>query len=134
MSAPRRSRLLPPGVHVPLEACGVLDELIGDRIWEAHARSAEAGEVLRDIRRAAEIHRLSLSASRQRLAAPGPEPRRLLSTEQAAERLGITARTVCRLIERGELPAAKLGRGWLIDETDLELHERAEIAKAKETG
>lgn len=45
----------------------------------------------------------------------------LLSTKDAAARLGITPRRVAALIAAGRLPATKLGRDWLIAEADLAL-------------
>ena len=46
--------------------------------------------------------------------------RRLLSTEEVAEALCITPKTVRRWIARGELPAVKLHRQWRIRVTDLD--------------
>jgi excisionase family DNA binding protein len=43
----------------------------------------------------------------------------LLTTGQAAERLGLTPGRVRRLIRRGQLPAVKIGSFWVIHETDL---------------
>lgn len=47
--------------------------------------------------------------------------RRLLSTEEVAEALCVTPKTVRRWIARGELPAVKLHRQWRIRATDLDL-------------
>lgn len=44
-----------------------------------------------------------------------------LTTEQAAERLGVTASRVRVLIRGGRLPAQKFGRDYLIKEKDLKL-------------
>jgi len=44
----------------------------------------------------------------------------LLTTAQAAERLGVGPDRVLKLIRAGRLPATKLGRDWLIEEADLE--------------
>jgi excisionase family DNA binding protein len=43
----------------------------------------------------------------------------LLTTDQAAARLGITARRVRQMIAQGQLPAQRLGRDWLIEEAAL---------------
>jgi len=47
----------------------------------------------------------------------------IISPQQAAERLGVSARRVLALIKSGQLPARKLGEGrngsWLIEERDL---------------
>jgi len=53
----------------------------------------------------------------------------ILSTSQIAERLGVTRRTVNRLVERGEFPnARKLGGGrnsaYLIPEPDVLAYEK----------
>lgn len=42
-----------------------------------------------------------------------------ITTQQAAERLGITARRVRQLIKAGHLTARRVGRDWLIDERSL---------------
>jgi excisionase family DNA binding protein len=47
----------------------------------------------------------------------------LLTTKDAAERLGISVRRVHALIEAGRLPAQKLGRDYVIKEKDLRLVE-----------
>ena len=45
----------------------------------------------------------------------------VLTTEQAAKRLGVTPSRVRVLIRRGRLPAQKFGRALLIIESDLKL-------------
>jgi excisionase family DNA binding protein len=50
--------------------------------------------------------------------------RLLLSVGEAAERLGISERSVFRLLESGELPARKIGRRTLIRADDLERFAR----------
>jgi excisionase family DNA binding protein len=47
----------------------------------------------------------------------------LLTTEQVAEKLGVSASRVRQFIIDGRLPAIKLGRDNLIRETDLKLVE-----------
>ncbi|HYP02865.1 MAG TPA: helix-turn-helix domain-containing protein [Pyrinomonadaceae bacterium] len=44
-----------------------------------------------------------------------------LTTQEAAERLGISAIRVRQLISAGRLPAEKFGRDYMIKEEDLEL-------------
>jgi excisionase family DNA binding protein len=44
-----------------------------------------------------------------------------LTTQEAAERLGISAIRVRQLIGAGRLPAEKFGRDYMIKEEDLEL-------------
>ena len=53
----------------------------------------------------------------------------ILSTTEVAERLGVTRRTVTRLIERGEFPhARKIGKGntsaYIIPEPDLLAYQK----------
>ena len=43
-----------------------------------------------------------------------------LSTSEAARRLGITPRTLYRLIDEGQLPAYKFGRVIRLKESELE--------------
>jgi excisionase family DNA binding protein len=47
----------------------------------------------------------------------------LLTTKQAAERLGVTVTRVQQLIAAGRLPAQKMGRDFFIKEDDLKLVE-----------
>ena len=47
----------------------------------------------------------------------------LLTTPEAAERLGVTVTRVQQLIAAGRLPAEKLGRDYFIKEVDLKLVE-----------
>jgi excisionase family DNA binding protein len=46
---------------------------------------------------------------------------KLLTTKQAAERLGVTVTRVQQLIAAGRLPAEKMGRDYFIKEDDLQL-------------
>lgn len=45
----------------------------------------------------------------------------LLTTKQAAERLGVTSVRVCAMIAAGRLPAERFGRAYMIKEGDLKL-------------
>jgi excisionase family DNA binding protein len=45
---------------------------------------------------------------------------KLLSTADAADRLGISQRRVVALISSGKLPAIQVGRNWVICEGDLQ--------------
>lgn len=47
----------------------------------------------------------------------------LLTTNEAADRLGVTRRRVLALITDERLPAQKFGRDYMIDERDLKLVE-----------
>jgi len=46
---------------------------------------------------------------------------KLIGVAQAAERLGVTDGRVRVLITSGRLPAQKVGRDWVINESDLRL-------------
>lgn len=46
---------------------------------------------------------------------------KLLTTKDAGERLGVTAKRVQQFISEGRLPAQRFGRVFLIDEKDLKL-------------
>lgn len=48
---------------------------------------------------------------------------RALTTNEAAERLGVTVRRVNDLITSGRLPATRFGRAYMIRESDLKLVE-----------
>lgn len=45
----------------------------------------------------------------------------LLTTKQAAERLSISVPRIHQLINEGRLPAQKVGRDYIIDESNLKL-------------
>lgn len=45
---------------------------------------------------------------------------KLISTDEAAERLGVSGRRVRQLIDEGKLSAQYVGGGYVIDETTLE--------------
>ena len=52
-----------------------------------------------------------------------------LGTPEAAERLGITQRTLYRLIDDGQIPAYRMGRVFRVKESDLELFlEQSRVA------
>ena len=46
---------------------------------------------------------------------------KLIGTKEAATRLSISQQRIQALIKNGQLPAEKVGRDWLIKESDLEL-------------
>lgn len=45
----------------------------------------------------------------------------IINTEVAAARLGISTRRIRAMIATGVLPATKLGRDWVVDESEVEL-------------
>ena len=48
----------------------------------------------------------------------------LLTTKEAAERLGIHWRSVVKAIQRGALEASKRGRDYLIEQSEVERYDR----------
>ena len=44
----------------------------------------------------------------------------LLTTKETAEKLGVSVRRIQAMITEGSLPATKLGRDYVIKESDLE--------------
>lgn len=48
---------------------------------------------------------------------------KLLTTQQAADKLGISQPRIYQLISEGRLPAQKIGRDYVINEADLKLVE-----------
>ena len=54
---------------------------------------------------------------------------KLLTTKQAAERLGVSIGRIHQLINEGRLPAEKLGRDYVIREEDLKLVEGRKVGR-----
>lgn len=46
--------------------------------------------------------------------------KKLITTNEASSRLGLSLRRVQQLIKTGDLRAKKIGRDWLIDPDDME--------------
>lgn len=57
------------------------------------------------------------------------EPERLLSVDEAAERLGLSPLTVADKLRAGALPGFKYGRLWRLREIDLDEYVR-QLAEA----
>lgn len=55
----------------------------------------------------------------------------LIGTKEASERLEISQKRVQALIKNGQLPAEKVGRDWLIKESDLELVKERKVGRPK---
>lgn len=49
---------------------------------------------------------------------------KLLGVTQAAERLGVVPRRVLQFIHAGRLPAQRIGKQWVIRETDVETFQQ----------
>lgn len=47
---------------------------------------------------------------------------KMMSLEEAAGRLGVSYTTAYRLVRRGELPAAKIGKQWRLEPEALEAY------------
>lgn len=59
----------------------------------------------------------------------------LLTTQQVAERLGVTTGRVRQMIMDGQLPSQKIGRDNFIKESDLKLVENRKSGRpAKDSG
>jgi len=56
---------------------------------------------------------------------------KLLTTKEAAEKLGVTVRRVQAMITNGKLAAQKLGRDYVIDEAELESVKERKIGRPK---
>ena len=55
----------------------------------------------------------------------------LISTKEAAEKLGLSIRRVQALITDGRLPAQKIGNSFVIQEKDLELVQVRKAGRPK---
>lgn len=56
---------------------------------------------------------------------------KLLTTKEAAEKLGVTVRRVQAMINDGRLKAQKFGRDYVIDESDLEAVKARKAGRPK---
>jgi excisionase family DNA binding protein len=52
-----------------------------------------------------------------------------LTVETAAERMGVSTKTVWGLISNGTIPAAKIGRAYIMLERDVMAYIEAQIVK-----
>jgi excisionase family DNA binding protein len=55
----------------------------------------------------------------------------LLTTNEVAERLGVTVQRIHALIKSGRLPAQKMGRDYFIQEEDLRLVEERKSGRPR---
>ena len=55
----------------------------------------------------------------------------ILTTAQAAERLGVSARRVQQLVKDGRLPAEQFGGALMIKEEDLKLVENRKVGRPR---
>jgi excisionase family DNA binding protein len=57
----------------------------------------------------------------------------LLDIKQVQEKLGVSERTIFRLIEKGDLTGFKVGRAWRFEESDIDLYIDRQRQKARES-
>jgi excisionase family DNA binding protein len=58
----------------------------------------------------------------------------MLTTKEAAERLGVTPRRVLAMIQAEQLPAEKFGRDYVIQEKNLKLVENRKVGRPRKDG
>ncbi len=63
----------------------------------------------------------------------------LLSLKQVTQQLGISERTVYRLMEEGELNPFKMGKSWRFDQSDIDayigrLREQTQVKRGRPRG
>ena len=63
----------------------------------------------------------------------GTRVNKWLTTQQVAEKLGVTAGRVRQMIIDGQLPATKMGRDNFIDESDLKLVKERIVGRPPKT-
>jgi excisionase family DNA binding protein len=56
----------------------------------------------------------------------------ILDIKQVQEKLGVSERTIFRLIEKGELTGFKVGRAWRFEESDIDEYIIRQRQKARE--
>jgi excisionase family DNA binding protein len=56
---------------------------------------------------------------------------RLMTVDEVADYLRVTEKTIYRLLERGNIPATKVGRQWRFDTTSIDKWLRRNSAKTK---
>ena len=59
---------------------------------------------------------------------------KLISTSEAAERLGVHITRVQVLIREGRLPAQRIGRTYVVDEADLKLVAERKTGRPRKIG
>ena len=58
---------------------------------------------------------------------------KIISTAEAAKRLGVTANRVRAMIEAKRLKAMKVGREWLIDPKDLDAVKERKVGRPRKS-
>lgn len=54
---------------------------------------------------------------------------KLLTTQEAADKLGVSVRRVVAMINAGQLPSQRFGRSHVIKEEDLKLVEKRQVGR-----
>lgn len=109
------------GVFIPARVCFVLATTTGglDR-YRNH--DPESDDVIRAI---GQVARMFSSAIGTKSVGSTELSRSLkVGTDEAAGRLGMTVRGVTKAISRGDLPATRSGRSWLIETAEVEIFKR----------
>lgn len=57
-----------------------------------------------------------------------------LTTQQAADRLGVSPRRVVAMIQAQQLPASKFGRDYMIEKADLKLVKNRKAGRPRKVG
>lgn len=57
--------------------------------------------------------------------------RKIISLEEVAKLLGVSGRTVVRLVEKKELTGFKVGRSWKFDEADVDAYIQKQKQRAQ---
>lgn len=57
--------------------------------------------------------------------------RKIISLEEVAKLLGVSGRTVVRLVEKKELTGFKVGRSWKFDEADVDAYIQMQKQRAQ---
>jgi len=57
---------------------------------------------------------------------------RIINLEQVAKLLGVSERTIVRLVENKELIGFKVGRSWKFEETDIEAYIQRQKERAQQ--
>jgi excisionase family DNA binding protein len=56
---------------------------------------------------------------------------KIISLEQVSKLLGVSGRTVVRLVENKELTGFKVGRSWKFDEADIDAYIQKQKGRAR---
>lgn len=60
-----------------------------------------------------------------------PEAEEMLSANQAGKMLGVSGKTVIRLMEKGAFPGYEIGNAWKFERGDIEKYKQSRRFQAK---